>query len=560
VQAWDLSYEKMTFEVEGSSERDAYEAPIAMSNSRRWAVTIGVMTGMAIAALEATVVGTAMPTVIASLGGIAHYSWVFSAYLVTSTVTVPVWGKLSDLYGRRLLYQIGIGVFLLGTLLSGMSASMTQLIIFRAVQGLGAGALIPLGMTIIGDTFTLQERARMQAYFSGVWGLSSVVGPVLGGFITDQISWRWVFWVNLPIGIVAAIIIGFALKEPKRMQTPSIDYIGAATLMNAISLLMLAVVEGGKSLATIAAPENLIFIIGSVVLLGVFGWIESRAKDPLIPFELFRNKTIAVATTAGFLAGIAMFGGISFIPLFAQGALGMTATQAGSLLTPLMLTWVAMSVVVGRLMLKVGYRGITIAGFAVLTIGFVMLANFHRETPTYWLYLDLMMTGAGLGLTMLTLLVAVQQAVDRAQLGIATSLNQFSRAIGGALGVSILGAVLTAGLSSQLVKAADSGGSLTAEQAQSLASNPNALIEPTAKAALPPGVLPVLQDAMARAIQPVFWVVAFVCVLSLIASLFLPKPEQQFIGADENVGEKMIMAEQTTINARNQPPAENESV
>jgi len=542
----------------GTTAQNTFEhAAVEISNRRRWLIVIGVMTGMAIAALEATVVGTAMPTVIASLGGIAHYSWVFSAYLVTSTVTVPVWGKLSDLYGRRLLYQIGIGIFLLGTLLSGMSTSMTELIIFRAIQGLGAGALIPLGMTIIGDTFTLQERAKMQAYFSGVWGLSSVVGPIVGGFITDQISWRWVFWVNLPIGVIAAIIIGFALKEPKRTQKPSIDYLGAATLMIAISLLMLALVEGGKSLSTLESPENLAFIIGSIVLMGVFVWIERRATDPLIPFQLFRNKTIAVATIAGFLSGIAMFGGISFIPLFAQGALGMTATQAGSLLTPLMLSWVLMSVLVGRLILKIGYRGITIFGFGVLTTGFVMLSMFHRGTPTYWLYLDLVMTGAGLGLTMLTLLIAVQQAVDRPQLGIATSLNQFSRAIGGALGVAILGAVLTAGLSSQLIKAAGTGGALTAQQAQSLAENPNALIEPAAKAALPAGILPVLQDAMAAAIQPVFWVVAFVCVLSLIASFFLPKPERQST-ADGNVGERMLMAEQTTINARNEPAAENQ--
>src|SRR5687767_12926635 len=200
---------------------------LPMSQRRRWAVTLGVMTGMFIAALEATVVGTAMPTVIASLGGLNHYSWVFSAYLVTSTVTVPVWGKLSDLYGRRLLYQIGIGVFLLGTLLSGFSTSMTQLIVFRAVQGLGAGALVPLGMTIIGDTFTLEERAKMQAYFSGVWGLSSIIGPIVGGFVTDQINWRWVFFINVPIGVIAALIIGFALREPKLDRRPTIDYAGA---------------------------------------------------------------------------------------------------------------------------------------------------------------------------------------------------------------------------------------------------------------------------------------------------------------------------------------------
>ena len=241
--------------------RTAEDAPL-LSRGRRIAITVGVMTGMFIAALEATVVGTAMPTVIASLGGLSYYSWVFSAYLLTSTVTVPVWGKLSDLYGRRLLYQIGIGIFLLGTLLSGLSASMTQLIVFRAIQGLGAGALVPLGMTIIGDAFSFEERAKMQAYFSGVWGFSSIIGPVIGGFITDQISWRWVFWVNLPIGVVAAIIIGAALREPKRVVRPKIDYAGAILLMTAISLLMLAMVEGGS--AGIFNSQNLLIAAVSV--------------------------------------------------------------------------------------------------------------------------------------------------------------------------------------------------------------------------------------------------------------------------------------------------------
>ncbi|HEX3100954.1 MAG TPA: MDR family MFS transporter [Pyrinomonadaceae bacterium] len=548
--------------VEGKSAEQTLNLDrptLEMSDRRRWAVTIGVMTGMAIAALEATVVGTAMPTVIASLGGINHYSWVFSAYLVTSTVTVPVWGKLSDLYGRGLMYQLGIGVFLLGTLLSGFAGSMTQLIIFRSIQGLGAGALVPLGMTIIGDTFTIKERAKMQAYFSGVWGLSSVVGPILGGFITDQLNWRWVFWINLPVGIIAAIVIGFALKEPKRTEKPSIDYFGALTLMLAISLIMLVLVEGGKSVATLLEPGNLSLLIGALVLLVLFVIVERRATDPLIPFQLFRNRTISVATVAGFLGGIAMFGGISFIPLFAQGALGMTATQAGSLLTPLMLSWVSMSVIVGRLLLKIPYRTITIAGFAVMVVGFIMLTNFHRQTPIVWLYFDLAMIGAGLGLTMLTMLIAVQQSVERSQLGIATSLNQFSRAIGGALGVAIMGAVLTAGLSTQLLKAATGEGSvLTAEQAQSLASNPNALIEPSAKASLPAGILPVLQDSMAAAIQPVFWVVVVVCILALIASFLLPKQRAgtERVETDENVGETMLMAEQTTINARNQPVAE----
>ncbi len=530
----------------------AVSPTIQMSEKRRWAVTVGVMTGMFIAALEATVVGTAMPTVIASLGGLNHYSWVFSAYLVTSTVTVPVWGKLSDLYGRRLLYQVGIGIFLLGTLLSGFSSSMTELIVFRAIQGLGAGALVPLGMTIIGDIFTLEERAKMQAYFSGVWGLSSIIGPMVGGFITDQISWRWVFFINLPIGVVAALIIGFALREPKRNSHPTIDYAGAVLLMTAISLLMLAMVEGGSG--GLVNSENLLIFGASAVLLVIFVIVEKRASDPIIPFDLFRNKTISIAIAAGFLGGVAMFGAISFVPLFAQGSLGFSATEAGSLLTPLMLSWVTMSIVGGRLMLRIGYRVITIVGYAALTLGFIFLALFDRDTNRIWLYLDLMTIGTGLGLSMLTLLIAVQQAVDKTKLGVATSLNQFSRSIGGAIGVAVMGAVLTAALATELNRAAIETGSMTEAQAAEFASNPNALIEPGAKASVSPETLEVLQSALGRAIHPVFWVGAIMAGLGLLVVLFLPKESKKEEDVD---GERLIMAEQTTINARNQPDVHN---
>ena len=505
------------------------ESPIlVMSARRRWAVTIGVMTGMFLAALEATVVGTAMPTVIASLGGLNHYSWVFSAYLITSTVTVPVWGKLSDLYGRRLLYQIGISVFLIGSVLSGIATSMEQLIIFRAIQGLGAGALVPLGMTIIGDIFTLTERTKKQAYFSGVWGLSSVIGPVVGGFITDQLSWRWVFFINVPVGLAAALIMGIALKEPKRHARPAIDYAGAAVLMAAITILMLALVEGGTSFATLLAPQNLMLLSGAALLLGIFVWIEKRAADPIIPFGLFRNRTVTVSVIAGFLAGVSMFGAISFVPLFAQGALGATATEAGSLLTPLMLSWVVMSVVGGRLLLRIGYRTTSIAGFILLTLGFVFLSMNGRDTAKYWLYVDLVLIGSGLGLTMLTLLIAVQQAVSRTQLGIATSLNQFSRSIGGAIGVALMGTVLSAGLATELNRVAQTDNSLmSVERAAQLAANPNALIEPQERAALPPGVLDALQEAMATSLHKVFWVGTVLSAMALLVCFFLPRREDE---------------------------------
>ena len=515
---------------------------LVMTSRRRWAVTIGVMTGMFLAALEATVVGTAMPTVIASLGGLNRYSWVFSAYLITSTVTVPVWGKLSDLYGRRLLYQIGITVFLIGSVLSGVSSSMEQLIIFRAIQGLGAGALVPLAMTIIGDIFTITERTKMQAYFGGVWGFSSVIGPFVGGFITDRLSWRWVFFINIPVGLAAAFIIGIALKEPKRTERPAIDYAGAIVLMAAITFLMLALVEGGTSFATLLAPRNLLLLSGSVLLAAIFVWIEKRAADPIIPFQLFRNRTVSVSVIAGFLGGVAMFGAISFVPLFAQGALGSTATEAGSLLTPLMLSWVGMSIVGGRLLLRVGYRPTTVAGFILLTVGFIFLSLYERETARFWLYLDLVLIGAGLGLTMLTLLIAVQQSVSRTQLGIATSLNQFSRSIGGAVGVAIMGTVLSAGLAAELnTFAQNNNGLITTSRAAELAANPNALIEPEARAALPPNVLDALQEAMAVSIHKVFWVGTVLSAMALLVCFFLPprRDEEKDTEAESNVIEPL---------------------
>ncbi|HEX8291050.1 MAG TPA: MDR family MFS transporter [Pyrinomonadaceae bacterium] len=533
-----------------------------MSSQRRLWVTLGVITGMFLAALEATVVGTAMPTVISSLGGLNHYSWVFSAYLITSTITVPVWGKLSDLYGRRLFFQLGIAVFLLGSVLSGMAASMTQLIVFRAVQGLGAGALVPLGMTIIGDVYTVEERARMQAFFSGVWGIASVVGPVVGGFITDQLSWRWVFYINVPFGILAAAIMHLALNEPRRSTRPSIDYAGAALLMASITLLMLALVEGGATLREFASARNLTLLAVAGVLGVLFIYVERRARDPIVPLELFRNRVVAVSVAVGFLAGVAMFGAISFVPLFAQGALGSTATEAGSLLTPLMLSWVGLSIIGGRLLLKVGYRPTTLAGLFLLTLGFALLSSFQRTTPRVWLYFDLVLIGAGLGLTMLTLLIAVQQAVGRAQLGIATSLNQFSRSIGGAVGVAVMGAVLSAGLASHLQSFARAGaGGLTPERAAELASNPNALIEPEARAALSPQVLDELQESMAAAIHNVFWTGTALAALALLAAFWLPRrgasgvapPDEEACRAE--AGERMVMAEFTTLEPEEEPVA-----
>ena len=497
--------------------------PIPLSSRRRWAVTAGVMTGMLLAALEGTVVGTAMPTIVAALGGLAHYSWVVSAYLLTSTVTVPVWGKLSDLFGRRPIFQIGIGVFLLGSLACGMSQSMTQLIVARAAQGLGAGALVPLAMTIIGDIFTLEERAKMQGLFSGVWGVSSVVGPLVGGFVTDQLSWRWVFYINLPVGIAAALIIGFALIEQKREEKPSIDYAGAALLTAAVTILLL--VLSAEHLFTL---RNAALAALTIVLFALFVFVERRAADPVVPFALFRNRVVAVAIIVGFLAGIAMFAAITFVPLLAQGVLGANATEAGTFLMPLMLSWVFSSIIGGRLLIRVGSRSLVVAGLVLMFAGFAALATFTRATPRAVIIGELILIGAGLGLTMLTLLIASQHSVPREQLGITTSLNQFSRSIGGTVGVALLGAFLTAGLAQ-------------------FSANPNALINAEARAHIPVAELLALQGALQGTLRTIFAVCAMVVILALVAAVSLPASR---VGAH---AERMVMAEMTTIDSEHEP-------
>lgn len=499
-----------------------------MSRGRRRFVTAGVMTGMLLAALEGTVVGTAMPTIVAALGGLAHYSWVFSAYLLTSTVTVPVWGKLSDLFGRRRLFQIGVAVFLVGSALCGFAQTMTQLIVWRAVQGIGAGALVPLAMTIIGDIFTLEERAKMQGLFSGVWGVASVFGPLLGGFITDQLSWRWVFLVNLPVGIAAAAIIGFGLVEPKREGRATIDYTGAALLTIAVTMLLLLLGEG-SSPARLLRPSSLALIAAIVILFVAFLRVEKRAVDPVVPLVLFRNRVVATAIIVGFLAGIAMFAAITFVPLLAQGVLGASATAAGSFLTPLMLSWVLASIVGGRLLIRIGSRVLVLTGLVFMIGGFSALATFSRATPRWQLVVELIFIGAGLGLTMLTLLIASQHAVPREQLGITTSLNQFSRSIGGAIGVALLGALLAAGLAAY-------------------SQDPNALVNPEARAALAPAELAALQGALTRTLRSIFWTCAGVIVVALVAALRIPAGK-----VGEADGERMVMAEMTTLDAECEP-------
>jgi EmrB/QacA subfamily drug resistance transporter len=400
----------------------------------------GVMLSVFLAAMESTVVATAMPTVVQSLGGVHIYSWVFSGFLLTSTVTMPLWGRLSDLIGRRPVYLTGLAVFLLGSALSGAAQNMGQLIAFRMLQGLGAGSLMTLGMTIVGELFGLEQRAKMQGYVSGVWGVASLLGPLLGGLLTDHVSWRWVFYINLPFGAVAVLLLRGALPQGQR-RPHGLDYPGVASFSVGVSALLIGIMEAGR-VGRWTGLDVLLPLGIAVAALAGFVAIERQASEPIVPLRLFRYRMVAAASLNGLLSGMAMFGAISFVPLFLQHVSGMSATAAGFVLTPFVLGWVAMSIVSARLALRLGYRILVVSGMTCLAVAFLMLARWAPGLTQAVAMRDALVGGIGMGLTFVPMLIAVQSAVPRADLGAATSMTQFCRTIGGAVGLSVMGAVM----------------------------------------------------------------------------------------------------------------------
>jgi EmrB/QacA subfamily drug resistance transporter len=475
---------------------------------------------MSLGALEATVVSTAMPTVIATLGGLAHYSWVFSAYLLTSTASVPIWGRLSDLYGRRRLYLAGVLVFLVGSALSGAAGTMTQLIVFRAVQGLGAGAIIPLGMTIVGELYSIEERARTQALFSGVWGVASIAGPLVGGYITDVLSWPWVFYLNIPFGVLAMSVIAATYPAAPPTTQARIDWTGATLLFGGVTALLIALSD--------AAPLPLAWFAGSALLLGALVVVERRVPQPILPLDLFGDRLVATSLLVAFLVGTAMFGAIAFVPLFVQAVMGGSATEAGTTLTPLFLGWVLSSIAGARLSVRTGYRRVTTTGVALIVVGFVMLVLMDIDARRMLLASALVL-GSGMGLSMLALLLAIQHGVERTRLGLATSLNQFSRSIGAAVGVAIMGALLARSMSGM-----DLPGGAHGFAAGSLK------LEGTARVQL------------AEALQGVFALGAGMTVLALIACIFLPAVDFSSV-VSGGAGEILIEAEMANLEPEAEP-------
>jgi EmrB/QacA subfamily drug resistance transporter len=476
-----------------------------MSRKRILLVTAGIMLSLFLASMESTVVATAMPTIVGQLGGLEHYSWVFSAFMLASTTVVPLYGKLSDLYGRRKLYVFAMALFLSGSVLCGLANSMTRLIFARALQGVGAGGLMPLAFILIGEMFTLEERARMQGFFSGVWGVSSIIGPLLGGFLVDQLSWRWIFYINVVPGLLAAALVALAWRDQQHHghERPAIDYAGAALLTVSVVMLLLGLMGTGAS--------SWMLIGGAVVLFGLLLWVERRAVDPVLPLPLFRDRLFSTATLHGVLTGWALFGSISFIPLFVQAVMGTSATQAGITITPMLLGWVTASIIGTRLLLTIGYRKLGLIGTATFTVGAFLMsrAGMNTSQPSLMVFVSLM--GIGMGLSIPAFLIAVQTSVQRRQLGTATSTLQFSRSIGGTLGVSVMGAALSAHLTSNLLA---SGLDLDLVRQ---------LLDPL------PGAEVVIAEgaraAMADSIHLVFLIAFVAAALAMITVLFTPRTE-----------------------------------
>ncbi len=494
-----------------------------LSRIRRRFVTVGVLLGMALGALEATVVGTAMPTVIASLGGLAHYSWVFSAYLLTATASVPIWGRLADLHGRRRLYLIGVAIFIGGSVLCGAAQSMTQLILFRAVQGLGAGALVPLAMTIIGEIYSVQERPRVQAASSGLWGVASIAGPLVGGWLTDTLSWRWVFFINLPFGLLTALVIGSAYPDPRARRAVTIDWAGAWLLFGGVAALL-----AGLSIAEAAAPW---FLVAAILML-VLVVVERRVADPILPFALFRNPIVRWSLPIVFLQGMGLFGAVAFIPLLVQGGLGGTATDAGRALTPLFLGWVTTAILGARLTLVVGYRPVAWLGIVTMGSAFAVLARVGAGTPHATLVGASLALGAGMGFAMLSLLLAIQHGVPRSDLGLATSLNQFSRSIGAALGVALMGGVLSFLMGP------------TGRAFASAAGAPGRALQ----------LDPATAARLVSALRVVFGLGAGISALSVLPALALP-PLDFTRRVDPQAGERLLAAELATLEPADEPSA-----
>jgi EmrB/QacA subfamily drug resistance transporter len=504
--------------------------PTIFTHRQIMVILSGLMTGMLLAALDQTIVSTALPTIVGDLGGLQHLSWVVTAYLLASTASTPLYGKISDLYGRKPVFRFAIVVFLIGSALSGLSTQMWELIGARAIQGLGAGGLMALAFAIIGDVIPPRERGRYQGYFGAVFAVSSVAGPLLGGFFVEHLSWHWIFFINIPLGIIALVVTDRALHGLKHVRREhSIDYLGAVLLVTGVSTLLLGMVNGGEAGWT--SPEIIGLLASGLVLAGTFLWWESHAAEPILPLRLFHNRIFSVSSGIGFSIGFAMFGAIVFLPLYLQIVRGVSPTQSGLELLPLMAGLFTASVISGRRITTTGrYKRFPIAGTAITAVGLALLSTLGSDTP-YWRTALFMLTlGVGIGLVMQVIVLAMQNSVDPRDMGVATSSATFFRSLGGTFGTALFGTILTNRLASELAQRLPAA-ALHGVNTSQLTGSPQVI------AALPPAVREPVISSFVAALSTVFESAVPVVLLAFALTWFLQ--EIKLRGHDDTAVEQV---------------------
>jgi EmrB/QacA subfamily drug resistance transporter len=494
-----------------------------MSRGRTFVVTIGVLLGLLLAALDQTIVGTALPRIVSELRGLEYYSWVVTAYLVASTTMTPIAGKLGDLFGRKPLLLSGMAGFVAASALCGQSQDMGQLVAFRALQGVFGGVLFATVFASIADIYPPETRPKVQGLFGAVFAVASVIGPTLGGFLTDNLGWRWVFYVNLPLGLAAIAFVWLTMPAVRTGASwRSVDFLGAVTL--ATGLVPLLVALSLTQDASWTSPQVMGMLAFSAVVLTGFYFVERRAVQPIVPFWLFTNRTFAVSVVCGFLIAVGMFGTIVFVPLIYQGVLGISATSSGALVTPMSLGIVVASVISGQLMARLRYyRFVGTAGAAICIVGLLLLSQVTPQSSPLEVARNLVVVGFGVGLTFPLYLNSVQAALPRELTGVVTSQVQFWRNVGATVGVSLLGAVLAQRLPQQIerqVTTLDLPPAALGALGQ-LAGNAQALFDPGSLAQIPPQVLGAIRTALAASLHDVFLYAAVVVGGALVASVFL---------------------------------------
>ena len=489
--------------------------PPAPTTKRNLAVA-GVMLVIFLFAIDATIVSTAMPTIVAKLGGLELYSWVFSIYMLTSALTTPLFGKLSDLYSRRRLMLIGIAIFVIGSTLCGAAQSMEALVLSRGIQGLGGGAIYALSFIVVGILFRPEERARMQGIISGIWGVASVLGPLAGGIIVEHWDWRWAFFVNLPITAVAVTLIVAGLKETGReRRAQKLDVAGLLTLFSALLLLFYALSRGAHSHQLLNAPLAGLIILALIFFL-IFHRIERRATEPIIPLDLFHSRLYKTSTAVSTLAAMGVFGAISYLPLYLQGVIGLTASRAGMVLLFLSMAWTGGSLIAGQAMNRIGYRAAATMGMFLMALGYSLFVAIPSELSVFWVIVSATLIGTGMGMANLTTLVAVQNSVSHQRIGVATSTLMLFRTFGGAFAVSLMGTVLLHQMQRGLSQLSGTG--LSTLLLDKLA-HPQNLLEPATRMQIPRELLPRLIAILGDAIWCAFLTGFVLMIIGVAASL-----------------------------------------